>query len=68
MTAYVDPIAVERAVLGDRVRLTKLERRAAVQRLTAAGESARIIAERVGISSRTGAGSPTRTGGGVVDR
>lgn len=53
MSAYVDPVAVERAVAGQRVRLTRLERRAAAQALSRRGLSARVVAERVGCSSRT---------------
>lgn len=53
MVHYVDPVAVERAAWGDRVYLRPIERRAVVQLLTRRGLSARAIAERVGISSRT---------------
>lgn len=52
MTGYVDPVAVERACLGDRVRLRPIERRAAVHRLTASGASARSIAQLLGVTTR----------------
>ena len=50
---YVDPIAVERAVMGHKVHLRPIERRAAIQVLTRRGLSARVIAERVGACERT---------------
>ncbi len=53
MTAYVDPVAVERACWGDRVYLRPKERTAAAQRLTARGLSAQQIADMLGVSSRT---------------
>jgi DNA-binding NarL/FixJ family response regulator len=49
----VDPIAVERAIGGERMPLTVPERLAATQRLTAAGMSANEIALRLGVASRT---------------
>lgn len=51
--AYVDEVAVERAMLGHRVRLTARERREVVRALTARGASAREIAERLHTTSRT---------------
>lgn len=50
--AWLDEIAVERAMNGDRVRLTRLERDEAIARLTRRGVSARCIAELLGTSSR----------------
>lgn len=49
----VDPIAVERAVLGERMRLTVPERHEVIQRLTASGLSANQIADRLGVAQRT---------------
>lgn len=49
----VDPIAVERAIGGDPVRLSCPERSEAIARLTAAGLSANQIAERLGVASRS---------------
>ena len=49
----VDPIAVERAVAGDRVPLTVPERHQVIQRLTASGLSANQIADRLGVAQRT---------------
>jgi len=48
----LDEIAVERAMQGDRVRLTGAERDEAIARLTARGVSACRIAELLGTSSR----------------
>ncbi|MDQ3383539.1 MAG: zonular occludens toxin domain-containing protein [Actinomycetota bacterium] len=48
----LDEIAVERAMQGDRVRLTGAERDEAITRLTARGVSACRIAELLGTSSR----------------
>ena len=49
----VDPVAVERAIGGDRVRLTVPERAAAIARLTAIGLSSNEIGLRLGLASRT---------------
>lgn len=51
--ATIDEIAVERAVHGDRVRLTRAEVSEVVRRLTGMGYSVREIAERLGVSGRT---------------
>ena len=48
----VDEVAVLRAMAGDRVRLTPVERLEAVRRLTARGLSAREIGERLHITPR----------------
>lgn len=48
----IDEIAVERACHGDRVTLTRAERRAAVHRLTKRGLSGPQIAERLGMEVR----------------
>jgi lambda repressor-like predicted transcriptional regulator len=50
--AVLDEIAVERAMHGDQVRLTRAERDEAIARLTARGVSACRIAELLGTSSR----------------
>lgn len=50
---YIDEIAVERACYGDVVELTVEERREAVRRLIARGLSARQVAARLGVTSRT---------------
>ena len=50
---HVDPIAVERACHGDRVRLTIAERAEVVRILTGRRLSARAIGQRIGISART---------------
>lgn len=52
-TPYVDPIAVERACAGDRVRLTRAERRTAVATLHGRGLTARTISTRLGITPRS---------------
>ena len=49
---HIDPVAVERACHGDRVRLTIEELTVAVVKLTAAGMPAFTIAERLRISDR----------------
>ncbi|MEU7590703.1 hypothetical protein AB0A95_30980 [Micromonospora sp. NPDC049230] len=50
----LDPIAVERAVAGDRtLRLTTVERRAAIDRLDSFGYTAAEVAVRLGITCRT---------------
>ena len=49
----VDDIAVERACHGDRVRLTKVERRAAVARLLEYGLTPSQAAARLGMSGST---------------
>jgi lambda repressor-like predicted transcriptional regulator len=49
----IDEIAVERAMGGDHVRLTRVERDEAVRRLTSKGYSVRQIAERLGTTTRT---------------
>lgn len=49
----VDEVAVERAMLGDPVKLTKTERAEAVRRLTAAGVGAAQIGARLGTTHRT---------------
>jgi DNA-binding NarL/FixJ family response regulator len=59
---YVDPVAVERAASGLRVRVTPRERRAAIQQLTRLGLSDRDVTEGMGISTRTV--SRARCGGG----
>lgn len=51
--ASVDEIAVDRLIAGTRVRSTRAERQAAVAYLTRHGMSAREIARRTGMSSRT---------------
>lgn len=48
-----DPIAVERVVLGDPTRTGVNDRRAATEVLTRRGLSARSIARRMGVSTRT---------------
>jgi DNA-binding NarL/FixJ family response regulator len=48
-----DPAAVQRALAGDRVRLGPADRRQAVAKLDGTGASAREIAERLRLSSRT---------------
>ena len=50
--AWVDEIAVERAMDGDQVCLSRLERDEAIARLTRQGASARRIAELLATSSR----------------
>ena len=50
--AWVDEIAVERAMDGDQVSLSRLERDEAIARLTRQGASARRIAELLATSSR----------------
>ena len=50
----VDVVAVERAMRGERLALTALERRDAVARLTGRGLSARCIAELLHTTVRTG--------------
>lgn len=50
--SYVDPIAVDLACAGEPVRLTRAERRAAAERLTAAGLRPFQVAQRL---SRRGA-------------
>jgi len=50
---HIDEIAVERAMAGDAVRLTIRERGEAVRRLTAAGLTARQVASRLHITTRT---------------
>jgi lambda repressor-like predicted transcriptional regulator len=49
----IDEIAVERAMDGDHVPLTRAERDEAVRRLTNKGYSVRQIAERLGTTTRT---------------
>lgn len=49
----VDPIAVERAIGGERVRLTVPERAVVIHSLTIAGFSANEIATRLGVAQRT---------------
>jgi len=49
----IDEIAVERAMGGDHVPLTRAERDEAVRRLTSKGYSVRQIAERLGTTTRT---------------
>ncbi len=49
----IDEIAIERAISGERLHLTMLERREAVARLTRRGLSARRIAELLHTTSRT---------------
>jgi DNA-binding NarL/FixJ family response regulator len=49
----VDPIAVERAIGGERMPLTVPERAAVIARLTASGLSANEIGLRLGLASRT---------------
>ena len=51
--AELDDIAVERLLAGSPVAATRAERQAAVAYLTGHGLSARAIAERTGMSSRT---------------
>lgn len=48
----VDDVAVDAAVQGHPVRLTIAERREVVKRWSKAGESAREIGERLGVSQR----------------
>lgn len=48
-----DEIAVERAITGERVKLSPVDRAEAVRRLTAEGRSALFIAEQLGITTRT---------------
>lgn len=49
----LDEIAIERAMAGDGVHLTRAERREAVRRLTALGYSARSISDRLSITTRS---------------
>jgi len=49
---YVDPVAVERAVTGDRVRLTCYEREEAVRQLREQGMNSQEIARRLHMSAR----------------
>jgi len=49
----VDAIAVERACHGDPINLTIAERAEAIRRLARHGESARKIAERLRMTSRS---------------
>lgn len=49
----LDEIAIDEAMRGRRVALTRDERAEAMRRLNAAGLSARLIAERLGTTSRT---------------
>jgi len=53
LAARVDVVAVERAMRGERLPLTALERRDAVSRLTSRGLSARCIAELLHTTVRT---------------
>ena len=53
LAARVDVVAVERAMRGERLPLTALERRDAVTRLTSRGLSARCIAELLHTTVRT---------------
>ena len=52
-TVWVDVVAVERAMRGERLQLTAPERRDAVSRLTSRGLSARCIAELLHTTVRT---------------
>lgn len=49
----LDPVAVERSCYGDPVRVSVLDRLAAVGKLTRAGRSGNQIAETLGITRRT---------------
>jgi hypothetical protein len=49
----VDDVAVDRACRGGRVRLTPTERKLAVGRLTGAGYSTAVTAERLAVTTRT---------------
>ena len=53
LASWVDVVAVERAMRGERLSLTALERRDAVSRLTHRGLSARCIAELLHTTVRT---------------
>ena len=53
LAVWVDVVAVERAMRGERLPLTALERRDAVSRLTHRGLSARCIAELLHTTVRT---------------
>lgn len=50
---HVDEIAVEKALLGERVRLTIRERAIVVAKLTRLGLSTNVIGERLGLAART---------------
>lgn len=50
---HVDEVAVDRACGGQHIRLTYGERKAAIDRLTAQGYTAELIADRIGLSERT---------------
>jgi DNA-binding CsgD family transcriptional regulator len=50
---YIDEVAVQRAMDGDRTGISPAETTEAVQRLTKQGRSATWIAVRLGISKRT---------------
>lgn len=50
---FIDEIAVDLAVTGHRVRLSKAERELAVQRLTAQGMSAKEIGRQLHVTGRT---------------
>ena len=49
----VDPVAIERAMSGQPVRLSRSERRLVIVRLTRRGEPARVIARKVSLTSRS---------------
>jgi hypothetical protein len=50
--AFLDEIAIEHAMRGEPVRLTRTERDEAIMRLTNRGDSARCISQLLGTSSR----------------
>lgn len=52
-STIVDQVAIERALAGDQVTLTREERRQVVATLTDAGESSRQIAEKIGVTRRS---------------
>ena len=52
-SAPVDPMAVERAMLGDRMPLTVPERHEVIRQLTDRGLSANQIAAMLGVAQRT---------------
>ena len=49
----IDPVAVERAISGDAIRLTVPERVEVVRQLTARGLSANEIAGQLGVAHRS---------------
>ena len=53
LSGWVDDVAIQRAINGQRTRLTPAETRQAVHTLTNQGKSIRWIATQLGITTRT---------------